>query len=116
MRKMDKMIAPCGRDCSKCPAFIATQNNDKEALVKIAIEWSKKWKTEIKPEGVTCDGCIGEGQKASYCSICEIRSCCTKREKETCADCEEYICEKLEKFFKHTPEVKQNLEQLRKKK
>lgn len=111
---MLKTIAFCGRDCSRCPAFIATQDNDKVALAKIATEWSERWGTEVKSKEIICNGCIGEDQKASYCSICGIRSCCIKREKKSCADCEEYICETLGKFFEHTPEVKENLEQLRK--
>ena len=30
------MIATCGLTCTECPAYIATQPNDAEALAKVA--------------------------------------------------------------------------------
>lgn len=110
----DKLIAYCGLDCSVCSAFIATQKNDKEGLAKTAARWSERFKVKIKPEDVVCNGCVTEdGRKASYCAMCEVRICCTGKGKANCALCEEYSCEKLEKFFKDAPEAKENLEKFR---
>jgi len=111
---MEKLIAYCGIDCKRCPAYIATQRNDKEGLAKIAAEWSARFKTKIKPEDIVCDGCAApSSRKASYCNICEIRLCCIGRGYENCAACEEYVCEKLENFFKEAPEAKENLEKIK---
>lgn len=111
---MARIIAYCGLNCSKCPAYLAAQKNDKKALAKTAAEWSKKFGQEIKPGEIICDGCVGEvGRKASYCSVCEIRACCIERDKENCALCEEYICKKLEEIFKQAPEAKEKLEEIR---
>ena len=38
---MDKLIAPCGIDCSKCGAYIAKKNNDDALRKSTAEEWSK---------------------------------------------------------------------------
>ena len=111
---MPRIIAYCGIECSKCPAYLATQNNDENALAKTAAEWSKKFGQEIKPEDIICDGCIGEtGRKASYCSICEIRVCNIKRGLDNCASCKDYVCEKLKKHFEMAPQAKKNLEEIR---
>lgn len=110
---MARIIVYCGLDCGKCPAYIATQNNDKKALAKTAAEWSKEFNQEIKPDDIVCDGCVGDGRKSSYCSVCEIRACCIEKEKDNCALCQEYICEKLKKFFEQAPQAKENLEEIR---
>lgn len=113
--KLAKLIAYCGLDCGKCPAYIATQKNDKKGLAKTAAQWAEQFKVSVKPEDVVCDGCATPSdKKASYCSMCEIRACCLEKGKENCALCGEYICEKLEKFFKEAPQAKENLEKIKK--
>lgn len=112
---MTQLIAYCGLDCGKCPAYLATKNNDRKALEKTAAEWSERFKAEIKPEEIICDGCTSPtDRKNAYCSMCEIRLCCLKKSFKNCASCEEYSCEKLEKFLKGASEAKENLEKLRK--
>jgi len=52
---MEKMIAYCGLDCSGCPTFLATQNDDDAAREKI---YSMKFGFNFKPEEINCDGCL----------------------------------------------------------
>ena len=104
------MIACCGLDCGKCPAYIATQKNDKKELAKVAVQWSKQFGQDLKPENVICDGCTCQSpRKSGYCTVCKIRICCLGKGKKNCAFCEEYSCGKLEEFFKDAPEAKENL-------
>ena len=43
--------------------------------------------------------CLGCGPD-DYCNYCSIYKCCTtKHEFETCADCEEFPCDKFRKWF-----------------
>lgn len=72
---MAKMIAYCGLDCSTCPGYIATKNDDNQARAKIAVEWSKAYNADIKPEYVNCDGCMSEDRLMSFCEDCGIRRC-----------------------------------------
>lgn len=38
---MEKMIAICGLDCSKCDAYIATQTDNQELRIKTAKLWAE---------------------------------------------------------------------------
>jgi len=111
---MNEMIAFCGLACNACPAFLATQANDDKNRIEVARMWSEHYKTDIKPEEINCDGCKSDsGVLFGYCSRCEIRKCAKASDKENCAHCEKYVCEKLEPFLKMMPDVKSRLENLR---
>jgi imidazoleglycerol phosphate dehydratase HisB len=111
---MDKMIASCGIDCAGCPALEATRNNDYEAKKKIAEDWSKQYEADIKPEDINCVGCVvSEGRHIGHWYECEIRKCAVGRGLNTCAECDEYSCEKLTRFFEFVPDAKENLDALR---
>ncbi|MCK4448931.1 MAG: DUF3795 domain-containing protein [Candidatus Marinimicrobia bacterium] len=112
---MDKMIAFCGIICTECPAFLATQKDDDDIRKKTADIWSKQFNAEIKHEDINCDGCLSEGgQIFNYCRVCEIRKCGLEKGVENCAYCDDYTCEKLEKFINNVPEAKATLEKIRK--
>lgn len=122
MRKMDESIMGyCGLDCSKCPIFIATANNDMEFKDKTAKEWSKLYaeyigKDKLEPDDCNCNGCRIEGETFVGCLNCDIRSCAMERNFETCADCEKYReCEMITGFFQipSHEEAKDNLERIR---
>ena len=53
----EKMIAYCGLVCTECPAYIATQADDKEALKRVAAQWSKDFNAPFTAEDCLCDGC-----------------------------------------------------------
>lgn len=109
---MDKIIVYCGLDCAKCPAYIATQEEDEEEIKRIAKEWSGE-SMSFKLEDIYCDGCNMEGRIFSWCNECDIRNCCMEKQYENCAYCEEYICDNLKKCFERSPSAKQNLEEIR---
>lgn len=111
---MDEMIAFCGLLCSKCGAFLATREDDDEKRTEVAKLWSKEYNTELKPEDINCDGCLSEGENLfNYCKVCEIRQCGKEKGALNCAYCDEYSCEKLEKFFQMVPEAKERLDEIR---
>jgi len=111
---MERMIAFCGIVCTECPAYIATQNDDREALERVAAQWSQQFNQPIAPEDCICDGCLAfEGRLSSYCHECKIRACAIERKVQNCAYCEDYPCQELESFFASTPEAKATLEGIR---
>lgn len=112
---MEKMIAVCGLVCTECPAFIATQKEDDNERKKVAEQWSKEFKVELKPEDINCDGCVADSERLfSHTKVCEIRKCGLDKKVANCAYCDEYACEKLTDFFKMAPEAKSNLDEVRK--
>ena len=112
---MDRIIAHCGLDCSGCPAYVATEANDRAALEQVAAQWREQFKSpEITADSIICDGCRGgNGRLAEYCSVCEIRACAVDRAVVNCAHCGDYGCEKLENFFAHAAEARQTLDAIR---
>ena len=111
---MEKMIAYCGLVCTECPAFIATQEDDQEALKQVADQWSKQFNMSLVAEDCTCDGCLSStGRHCSYCRECKIRACGTEKKVRNCAHCRDYACQKLETFFGFAPAAKATLEKIR---
>jgi hypothetical protein len=108
------MIAYCGLDCEKCIAYIATKTDDNKLRKATAQEWSKLFKTELKPEDINCTGCKGRGIKLYYCgNLCEIRKCATGKKLESCGLCDKYPCEKLNFILNGSPEAKKNLDKVK---
>lgn len=112
---MERMIAFCGTVCTECPAFLATERDDDDGRKKTAELWSKQYNADIKPEDINCKGCISEGGLIfGYCNVCEIRECGREHGLRNCAYCDEYVCEKLDKFFEIAPEGKATLDEIKK--
>lgn len=112
---MEKILAFCGLDCSVCPAYVATINNDDTARSKIAEEWGKQFNVQMKPEDVNCDGCLSiDGRHLGYCAMCEIRKCGIGKAVENCAYCADYSCEKVSAFHAHAAPAKETLDGIRK--
>ena len=113
---MEKMMSYCGLICDECPAFVATQENDMEALARLGEAWSGNGPA-FSPEEMRCDGClIADGRLFTWCNTCELRTCAMERGVATCAHCSDYGCEKLQQVFNMPgigAETKERLEALR---
>jgi len=111
---MNRMVAFCGLVCTECPAYIATQNHDREALKQVAAQWSEQFGVSLTPDYCLCDGCLSPGGWLSgHCYECEIRACGLGRGVVNCAYCPAYGCEKLQGVFNFAPEAKARLEEVR---
>ena len=107
------MLAYCGLNCDECGAFKATLEGNEKLKAEIAELWSREYNAVLKPEDINCTGCLSEGEGLfSNCNICEIRKCGVEKRVLNCAQCSEYICEKLNRFFQMVPEAKTNLDRL----
>jgi len=106
------MIAYCGLNCSNCDTYLATKEDNDGKREATALKWSKRYKAEIKPEQINCDGCKSDGMKFVHCNICEIRHCCLSKNADNCAACEHYLCDTLARFIKLAPEAGIALEKL----
>jgi len=116
---MDKIIAYCGLVCSDCPAYIATQADDRDALEQVAAQWREEYSApDVTVESVICDGCVtADGRHCGHWFDCEIRACGMERGVVNCAHCADYArhggCEKLEGFFALVPDARGILDGIR---
>ena len=111
---MEKMIAYCGLTCTDCPAYLATQTNDRAELERVAAMWREEYNApNITVESVICDGCTVSGHKCGHCAECEIRACGLERGVVNCAHCADYGCQIIEGFFGFVPEARITLDGIR---
>ena len=117
---MNEIIAYCGSpSCHSCAIYLATREQDpkkkREMRAEIAKQIYELYKEKIKAEDVTdCDGCKTEGGRLfSGSKNCQIRKCGSQKGVENCAHCNEYVCEKLEKFFVKEPDARKLLDEIR---
>ena len=109
----EQMIAYCGLVCTDCPAFIATQKNDPDALRQVAEKWSVEFGVPMTAESCICDGCTADGRKIAHCSECGVRACAVGRGVANCAYCDDYGCETVTQFWKMAPDAKKTLDGIR---
>lgn len=113
------MLAYCGLTCRGCQIYLATREEDEEERARMWVEIARlcmeHYGTELKPEEISdCDGCRTKGGRLfSGCRNCSIRQCASQKGLENCAQCEEYACERLEKFFTTDPAAKTRLDAVR---
>ncbi len=109
------LIAACGLDCAQCEAYKLTKAEDREGQEALLAKWRVEYNTPDMPlAAVVCDGCLAGERHGGYCSACPIRACAEEKGYSTCAECDQYACEKLQGFFQLAPQAKSNLELLRK--
>ena len=109
---MTKIVAVCGINCTECPAFIATQEDDDSKRIQVAEEWSKTYNNEVKPEQINCNGCLPGLGVHQQLHVCEIRKCGIEKEVQNCAHCGDYKCEKLSKFLENVPDAESALKEI----
>jgi len=111
---VNEMIAYCGLICTDCPAYIATQAGDREALERVAVQWRDEYDTpDLTVDSVICDGCLDGGEKCGHCAECEIRACGVSKGVLNCAHCDDYPCDGLVGFFGFVPEAQGTLDTIR---
>lgn len=98
-----KKLAYCGDDCSCCPRYIGTINDDVEVLKKAAEIWYKMGFRDriLSPDAIKCSGCLSV-RECTY----GIKECCKKKKIDNCGYCTEMPCDKLKEMFKRAKKYK----------
>lgn len=87
---MTEMIGYCGYSCHLC----AARSDDPAIRQRLVYGWRKILGHEhYTVENVRCDGCRNDGRLAD--KQCEARPCAIERGVESCALCDDFICEKM---------------------
>jgi hypothetical protein len=98
-----QMMAVCGLDCGTCEIRLAPVNPD---AAEVVVHWFREmgWLeegegiAEVIERGMVCTGCR-EDRSLHWSPDCPLLICCVDEQHlEHCAQCEEFLCEKLEAF------------------
>ncbi len=117
---MENPIAICGLDCSKCDIYLIDED---EKIATGILKWFKQngWRPEsttvqdFMQEGKICKGCRGDREDKHWSANCEILICCSdERNLESCHECSEFICKKLEEWRKKSEKHEPGIEILKK--
>jgi hypothetical protein len=115
---MDAMIAYCGLACDTCPIHLATLEQDalkqQTMRAEIARLCMEQYGMNLQTIDITdCDGCRTSRRLFSGCTECMLRKCAMGRKLESCAFCDEYICENLQRHFEMDSTARTRLDELR---
>jgi hypothetical protein len=101
----------CGIDCSQCPAYLSTIQDDMEGLLKLSKEWSSP-DMAFSQEEIKCFGCHQTKKCFSWCAECSVRRCAMEKNLENCAYCKDYPCETIQMPHSKSPEAKKYLDKI----
>jgi hypothetical protein len=91
---MEPVLTRCGYRCDLCLAYKPNVETSPSNQQKLSEGWFKYFGFRLAPEKILCDGCMAENPRLIDQS-CPVRPCVIERSLENCAQCEEYVCEKL---------------------
>ena len=92
----EEMISYCGFNCELCGA----RSDDPAVRQKLVDGWLKFFGHEMyTAENVKCDSCLSDGKIAD--KQCQIRPCVQERGLPNCPSCDDFPCDKIERFIMH---------------
>lgn len=96
-------IGACGDNCSDCPRYNATINNNTDELNRVKDLWvTLGWRqSDVDAKSLKCTGCHIENK----CAYAELQTCVFNNKFENCGECSHYPCELTEDAFTRTDTV-----------
>jgi Protein of unknown function (DUF3795) len=91
---MDPILTRCGYRCDLCLAYRPNVEKNPANQQKLSDGWFKYFGFRLPPESIICDGCLAENPKLID-KACPVRPCVIERGLENCAQCQDYVCDKL---------------------
>jgi len=91
---MDPILTRCGYRCDLCLAYRPNVEQNPAYRQKLSDGWFKYFGFRLPPEKIICDGCMAEDAQLID-QACPVRPCVIARGLQNCAQCEQYVCEKL---------------------
>lgn len=88
------ILTRCGYRCDLCLAYAPNVAVHPENGQTLSDGWFKYFGFRLPPEQIYCDGCLAESPMLIDAG-CPVRPCVVMRGLENCAQCDQYICEKL---------------------
>ncbi len=91
---MDEILARCGYRCDLCLAYRPNVEANPSNQQILSDGWHKYFGFRIPAEQILCDGCRTENPRLID-KACPVRPCAIERGLANCAECPDYVCEKL---------------------
>jgi hypothetical protein len=91
---MQPILTRCGYRCDLCLAYKPNVEKDPANQQKLSDGWFKYFGFRLPASEICCDGCMADNPKLIDQS-CPVRPCVIARGLDNCAQCEQYVCEKL---------------------
>ncbi len=91
---MQPILTRCGYRCDLCLAYKPNVEKNPANQKILSDGWFKYFGFRLQPEKIICDGCMSANPKLIDIS-CPIRPCVIEKELDNCAQCEQYVCDKL---------------------
>lgn len=93
---MDKIIAACGNDCSKCPRHLPKSEKELEETASLWLRIGYRDRA-VSTEEISCLGCSTD----NWCRY-KIIDCTTKKGVSNCGECSQYPCDIVKECFEVT--------------
>lgn len=107
---MTEILTRCGYRCDLCLAYKPNIEKHPENRQALSDGWFQYFGFRVPPENISCDGCMEKNPKLLD-KDCPVRPCVIEKGLDNCAQCDEYICEKLQQRLVVYEEVAQRVEQ-----
>ncbi len=91
---MTEILARCGYRCDLCLAFRPNVEANPANQQSLSDGWHKYFGFRIPPDRIICDGCRAENGRLID-KTCPVRPCVIARALAHCAECPDYICDKV---------------------
>ena len=91
---MNEILSRCGYRCDLCLAYRPNVDASPSNQQILSDGWHKYFGFRLPAERIVCDGCRAD----NLCLIdenCPVRPCVIAKGLTSCAECPDYICEKL---------------------
>jgi len=88
------IVTRCGYRCDLCLAYRPNVEANPANQQTLSDGWFQYFGFRIPPEGIICDGCMA-GNPQLIDKQCPVRPCVVARGLENCAQCAEYVCDRL---------------------
>ena len=115
---MGNELAACGLECHKCSIYLAHTDAD---IANDVMDWfiemgwleGEKDIGEFMADGPYCTGCHGD-KETHWSPDCWILQCCVdEKGLDNCSECDEFPCDRLEKWAKNDHGYSEGLERLK---
>lgn len=101
---MEHVLTRCGFRCDLCLAYEPNITRHPENRKTLSDGWFTYFGFRTPPEAISCPGCRSD--KPVLDAQCPVRPCALSRGHETCASCEQYVCDKLRQRIVSREEVR----------